>query len=43
MKGTNGVYSDTVDYLSRREIWSKLVIYASTTVKPEDSTEHGSL
>ena len=43
MKGTNDIYSDTVGYLSCRGIQSKLVIYGFTTVKPEDSTEHGSL
>ena len=43
MKGTNDIYSDTVGYLSRRGIQSKLVIYGFTTVKPEVSTEHGSL
>ena len=43
MKGTNDIYSGTVGYLSRRGIQIKLVIYGLTTVKPEDSTEHGSL
>ena len=43
MKGTNDIYSDTVGYLSRRGIQSKLVIYGFTTVKQEDSTEHDSL
>ena len=43
MKGTNDIHSDTVGCLNRRGIQSKLVIYGVTTVKPEDSTEHGSL
>ena len=43
MKGTNDIYSDTVGYLNRRGIQNKLVICGFTTVKPEDSTEHGFL
>ena len=43
MKGTNDIHSGTVGYLSRRGIQNKLVIYGFATVKPEDSTEHGSL
>ena len=41
MKGTNGIYSGTVGYLSRRGIQIKLVIYGLTAVKPEDSMKHG--
>jgi len=43
MKGTNGIYSGTVGYLSRRGIQNKLIIYGLITAKPEDSTKHGSL
>ena len=43
MKGTNGIYSGTVGYLSRRGIQNKLIVYGLITVKPEDSTKHGFL
>ena len=43
MKGTNGIYSGTVGYLSRRGIQNKLIIYGLITAKPEDSTKHGFL
>ena len=43
MKGTNGIYSGTVGYLSRKGIQNKLIIYGLITAKPEDSTKHGSL
>ena len=43
MKGTNGIYSSTVGYLSRRGVQNKLIIYGFITAKPEDSTKHGFL
>ena len=43
MKGTNGIYSGTVGYLSRRGIQIKLVIYGLTTAVPENFMAHGFL
>ena len=43
MKGTNGIYSGTVGYLSRRGIQNKLIIYGLIASKPEGSTKHGFL
>ena len=35
MKGTNGIYSGTLGYLSRMGIQNKLIIYGLITAKPE--------